>query len=144
MAEHDAIEINAAVTIPREELLLRASRSGGPGGQHVNTSSSRIELVWDVAGSPSIDETQRRRLLTRLASRLDSHARLRLVAQDERSQLRNREAVIERFREIVAAALVVPRIRKRTRVPSQSKRARLDTKRMRGELKRERQRPKEE
>jgi ribosome-associated protein len=144
MAEHDAIEINAAVTIPREELVLRASRSGGPGGQHVNTSSSRIELVWDITGSASIDDGQRHRLLTRLASRLDSYGRLRLVAQEERSQLRNRVAVVERFREIVAAALVVPRTRKRTRIPKQSKRARLDTKRKRGALKRERQRPKED
>ncbi|HEY3934041.1 MAG TPA: alternative ribosome rescue aminoacyl-tRNA hydrolase ArfB [Gemmatimonadales bacterium] len=144
MAEHEPVEISAALTIPRDELLLRASRSGGPGGQHVNTSSSRIELVWDVATSPSLDETQRSRLLSKLASRLDSDGQLRLVAQDERSQLRNREAVLQRFREVIAAALVVPRARKRTRVPRQAKRARLDSKRKRGALKRERQRPTEE
>ena len=144
MAEHAAIRVSGALTIPRDELVLKASRSGGPGGQHVNTSSTRIELVWDVAASPSLDQAQRAHLLTRLATKLDSQGKLRLVAQDERSQLRNREAVIERFIQLVARGLVVPRKRKRTRPPAASRRARLESKRKRGALKRERRPPTEE
>ena len=144
MAADDSLEISPALSIPRDELTLRASRSGGPGGQHVNTSSTRIELVWDVAASPSLDEAQRVHLLQRLRTRLDSTGRLRVVAQEERSQLRNREAAIARFVEIVAIALVVPRQRKRTRPPASSKRARLDTKRKRAAIKRDRRPPTEE
>lgn len=140
----EPIAVSDTLAIPREELVLRASRSSGPGGQHVNTSSTRVELVWDLAASPSLDDASRARLLTRLASRLDTAGNLRLVAQEERSQLRNRQAVLERFAEIVSAALVIPRARKRTRPSRAAKRARLDTKRKRGAQKRERQRPTEE
>lgn len=138
------IRIAANLTIPLDELLLRASRSGGPGGQHVNTSSSRIELVWNVAESASLTDEQRRHLLARLATRLDSAGKLRVVAQEERSQLRNREAATERFREIVARALVVPRKRKRTRPPASAKRARLESKKIQSAKKRDRRRPVEE
>ena len=144
MPDGDAIRVSPALTIPRVELVVRASRSGGPGGQHVNTSSTRIELVWDVASSPSLDDRQRAYLLKRLATRLDAHGKLRIVAQEERSQLRNREAAIERFTGVVARALVVPKPRKRTRPPAASKRARLESKKQRGALKRERRRPLEE
>lgn len=144
MAADDSIRVSPALAVPRDELLFRATRSGGAGGQHVNTSSSRIELVWDVATSPSLDEQQRVYLLMRLKSRLDSAGQLRLVSQDERSQFRNREAAIERFVQIVAAALVVPKKRKPTRVPKSAKRARLDSKKKRGALKRDRRRPSEE
>ena len=88
MADDDPIAVGNTLTIPRAELLLKATRSGGPGGQHVNTSSTRIELVWDVASSPSLDDAQRAHLMARLASRLDSQGKLRLVSQDERSLLR--------------------------------------------------------
>jgi ribosome-associated protein len=144
MPDDSSIHVSATLSVPRDELEMKASRSGGPGGQHVNTSSSRIELVWNVSTSPSLDEYQRVHLLSRLASRLDSQGRLRLVSQDERSQLRNREAVIERFVDIVARALVVPKRRKTTRVPKSAKRARLDSKKKRGALKRDRRRPMEE
>ena len=77
----DILRLSARVAIPRDELTLRASRSGGPGGQHVNTSSTRIELVWNVLDSPSLDDATRAHLLTRLASRLDTRGALRLVAQ---------------------------------------------------------------
>ena len=76
MADSDPIEISAGVLVPREELVLRASRSSGPGGQHVNTSSTRIELVWDIAASPSLDDDTRARLLQRLASRVDSAGKM--------------------------------------------------------------------
>jgi len=139
-----AVRITASLAIPRAELELRASRSGGPGGQHVNTSSTRIELVWDIANSPSLDDAQRQRLLTRLASRLDSRGSLRLVAQDERSQLRNRELVIQRFRDVVARALAVPKARRPTRPTAASKRTRRVAKERRSTLKRNRRRPEEE
>jgi ribosome-associated protein len=144
MADDDGIRIGTTLTIPRDELVLKATRSGGPGGQHVNTSSTRIELVWDVASSPSLDESQRAHLMTRLASRLDTQGKLRLVAQDERSQLRNREAALARFIDVVTHGLIVPRKRKRTRPPAASKRARLESKRKRSALKRDRRPPTEE
>ena len=144
MPDNDEIVVSPALTVPRTELLFRATRSGGAGGQHVNTSSSRIELVWDITASPTLSDHQRVYLLKRLATRLDSQGKLRLVSQDERSQLRNREAAIERFVDIVAAALVVPKFRKATRVPKSAKRARLDSKKKRGAIKRDRRRPTEE
>ena len=135
MADEDWIEVTPALRIPRGELVLRASRSGGPGGQHVNTSSTRIELTWDVAGSLSLPDDTRAWLLKRLATRLDSTGQLRLVAQEDRSQLRNREAVLERFRELVARAMAVPKARKPTRPSKAAKRARLDDKRRRAAIK---------
>ncbi|HEY8105987.1 MAG TPA: alternative ribosome rescue aminoacyl-tRNA hydrolase ArfB [Gemmatimonadales bacterium] len=132
------LEVTPAVRIPVGELVYRASRSSGPGGQHVNTSSTRIEVVWDVAGSTALSDADRARLLTRLGTRLDSAGRLRLVSGAHRSQLRNRDAVTERLRTVVAAALAVPKRRKRTRVPASVKKERLEAKRRRSALKRTR------
>jgi ribosome-associated protein len=140
MADEDWIEVTPALRIPRSELVFRATRSGGPGGQHVNTSSTRIELTWDLAGSLSLPDDTRRWLLQRLATRLDSTGQLRLVAQDERSQLRNREAALARFRDLVARAMVVPKTRKPTRPSKAAKRARLEEKKRRGAIKKERRR----
>ena len=133
--------VGPALSLPLAELEYRASRSGGPGGQHVNTSSTRIEVWWDVAGSPALTEEQRARLLARLATRLDSTGRLRLVSSGSRSQLRNREEVTERLRDLVAAALRVPKPRKRTRPSRAAKAARLEAKRRRSTTKRERRPP---
>ncbi len=144
MPQDGFLEITPAVRIPLGELEYRASRSSGPGGQHVNTSSTRIELVWDVAASTGLTEEHRARLLTRLASRLDSTGRLRLVSGEFRSQLRNREAVTERLRSVIAAGLATPKRRKRTRVPAAVKAARLEAKRRRSALKRTRGRPPKE
>ncbi len=135
------LRINGRLAIPRAELHYQASRSGGPGGQHVNTSSTRIEVWWDVASSPSLTDAQRARLLERLASRLDGNGRLRLVSAAHRSQLQNREAVTERLAEVVAAALVVPKTRRPTRPSRAEKQRRLDEKKRRGAVKRERRRP---
>ena len=140
MADEDWIEVTPALRIPRSEVVLRASRSGGPGGQHVNTSSTRIELTWDVAGSLSLPDETRAWLRRRLATRLDTTGQLRLVAQEARSQLRNREAVLERFRELVARAMVVPKTRKPTKPTKAAKRARLDDKKRRAAIKKERRR----
>ena len=130
--------VSPALAIPQAELEVRATRSAGPGGQHVNTSSTRIEVVWDVAASPTLGDEQRARLLARLASRLDTSGRLRVVAGTRRSQLQNREAALARLVELVAAALVVPKRRRPTRPTRASKERRLSEKRRRGEKKRER------
>jgi ribosome-associated protein len=110
----------------------------------VNTSSTRVEVWWDVAASPALTEEQRQRLLARLASRLDGAGRLRVVSGASRSQRRNREAVTERLRELVAAALVVPKVRKRTRPSRAAKAARLEDKRRRSATKRDRRAPRGE
>jgi ribosome-associated protein len=141
MPDAPTLDVSPALQLPLAELEYRASRSGGPGGQHVNTSSTRVEVWWDVAASPSLSEEQRQRLLARLASRLDGAGRLRLVSSGSRSQLRNREEVTERLRELVARALVVPKVRKRTRPSRAAKAARLEQKRRRAALKRDRRRP---
>lgn len=132
------LEITAAVWVPAHELEYRASRSGGPGGQHVNTSSTRIELVWDVVATTALDDAQRALVLARLGPRLDAAGRIRLVSSGSRSQLRNREAGTERLRRLVADALVPPRPRKRTRPTAAAKARRLDAKRRRSALKRTR------
>ncbi|HRP07619.1 MAG TPA: alternative ribosome rescue aminoacyl-tRNA hydrolase ArfB [Gemmatimonadales bacterium] len=140
MSSDGPIYINERLSIPRSELEFKATRSGGPGGQHVNTSSTRIELVWNVTGSPSLWEDERIRLLEKLAHRLDSEGSIRVVAQGERSQLQNREAAVERLAQMVARALVVPKKRKATRPSKASKEKRLEQKRRRGAVKRERRR----
>lgn len=140
MADDGMVRINSRLAIPEGELEYRATRSSGPGGQHVNTSSTRIELVWDVAGSPTLHEDDRVRLLEKLAPRLDTAGRLRLVAQGERSQLRNRDAATARLIDVVRKALVVPKRRKATRPTAASREKRLQQKRQRSTLKRDRKR----
>jgi ribosome-associated protein len=138
----DELSINNRVSIPLSELSFSASRSGGPGGQHVNTSSTRIELWWDLAASPSLDDESRARVASRLASRLVDEGRLlRLVSSGSRSQAQNRAEVIERFRSVLAAALREVKPRKRTRPTKASKEQRLQGKRHRGETKRQRRPP---
>jgi ribosome-associated protein len=144
MPDMGFLEVSPDLRVPLAELEFRASRSGGPGGQHVNTSSTRVEVTWDVAGSPALSEEQRQRLLVRLANRLDGAGRIRLVSSSTRSQLRNREDVTERLREVVAQALVVPKARKRTRTPRAAKAARLENKRRRAATKRDRRPPRGE
>jgi ribosome-associated protein len=135
------LEITPSFQLPFSELDYQASRSGGPGGQHVNTSSTRIELWWDVAKSPSLDAEQRELLLRRLASRLDSDGRLRLVSGNSRSQLRNREAATERLRVLLGSALVPPKKRKATKPSRAAKAARLESKRKRSATKQRRRAP---
>jgi ribosome-associated protein len=137
----NALEITEQLRIPLSELDYQASRSGGPGGQHVNTSSTPIEVWWDVAGSSALSDEQRELLLQRLKPRLDSSGRLRLVSSGTRSQLRNREDVTERLREVVAAALAPRKKRKLTRPSRAAKAARLDAKRRRATTKQRRRAP---
>jgi len=142
MTQPPQLDINDRVSIPLSELSFSASRSGGPGGQHVNTSSTRIELWWDLAASPSLDDESRARVASRLASRLVDEGRLlRLVSSGSRSQAQNRAEVIERFRSVLAAALREVKPRKRTRPTKASKEQRLQGKRHRGETKRQRRPP---
>ncbi|HZA91880.1 MAG TPA: peptide chain release factor-like protein, partial [Gemmatimonadales bacterium] len=94
----NSLLISPDFRIPLSELQYRTSRSGGPGGQHVNTSSTRVEITWNVANSPSLSPEQRTRLLQQLATRLDTEGQLRLVSSGTRSQLRNKEDVTDRLR----------------------------------------------
>lgn len=141
MSDGDAIDglrVNDSVVIPRDELSARASRSGGAGGQHVNTSSTRIELLWNVSTSRVLSDDQRERLLQKLSSRLDGDGNVRVVASDRRSQLQNRESAEARLAELVRAALVVPKKRKATKPSRAAKQARLDSKKRRSDKKKQR------
>jgi ribosome-associated protein len=135
------VVVGPRLTIPGDELVIRASRSGGPGGQHVNTTSSRIELRWDVASSRAPDETQRALLLEQLATRLTNEGVLVLHASEHRSQHRNREAALARLRALVADALLTPEQRRPTRPSRAARKRRMDAKRARGETKELRRRP---
>jgi ribosome-associated protein len=127
--------IGRGATIPLAEVELRASRSSGPGGQHANVTASRVEAVFDVEASRSLTEDQKRRIAGRYGSVV------RAVAQDTRSQTRNRELALERLRSRLEAALIVPRRRRATKPSAAARRRRLDAKRRRAELKRLRGRP---
>src|ERR1051326_2220254 len=102
----NGIVVSPTLTIPASELTFRATRAGGPGGQHVNTSSTRIELLWDVTHSTVITEEERSRLLEKLAARLDSEGMVRVVASDRRSQAQNREPASERLARTFSRGLV--------------------------------------
>jgi ribosome-associated protein len=131
----DDLRIDDRLVIPGDELEVRASRSGGPGGQHVNTTASRVELRWDVRASRALDEVQRDLLLERLASRLTADGVLVLQASEHRSQHRNREAALGRLRTLVVEALVVQAERRPTRPSRSARRRRLDDKRARSTTK---------
>src|SRR5438094_5543809 len=105
----DGIRVAEGTVIPLDEVELRASRSSGPGGQHANVTASRIEAVFDVGASRALSEDQRRRVMARAGPRVVA------IAQDARSQARNRELALERLRSRLAAALAVPRRRRATR-----------------------------
>lgn len=136
-----SIPIRSGVAVPRHELTYRATRSGGPGGQHVNTSSTRVELTWSVATSRALSPELRARALTRLASRLDGRNVLRLVSDRTRSQLQNKEDVTERFVAVLRAALTLPKARRATKVSKGIKAKRLDAKKRHSAKKADRRRP---
>jgi ribosome-associated protein len=124
------IRVTRSVSLPESEIELRTSRSSGPGGQHAQKSETRVEAVFDVESSPSLTDAQKRRVIGRVGTTL------RAVAQDERSQLRNKELATERLVEQLRAALRVERARRPTRPTEASRQRRLDDKRRRGEVKR--------
>lgn len=131
----ETLRINDRLAIPLTELLIRASRSSGPGGQHANVTSSRIEVVWDVRASEVLTDWQRDRILSRLGPTVTA------VSQDSRSQRRNREVALERLAGRIAPALVVERARRATKPSRGAKERRLSAKKRTGETKAGRRRP---
>ena len=131
----DPMVVKRGVAVPLSEISLRASRSSGPGGQHANVTASRVEAVFDVPSSTALSEAQKRRVIERLGPRVTA------VAQDSRSQARNRELALERLRARLASALAVPRARRPTKPTRASRRARLESKRRRSQTKAQRRRP---
>ena len=135
MSEVEGLRVNDAVVIPRAELLFKASRSGGPGGQHVNTSSTRIEVLWNPGTSVALDAAARERVVDKLSSRIDGEGNIRVVASDNRSQRQNRIAAEERLAELIRNALIIPKKRKKTKPSKAAKAKRLDEKKRRAQTK---------
>ena len=133
----DAIRVNGSLALPRGEVELRFSRSSGPGGQHAQRNETRVEAVFDVDASATLTDAQKERVRERIGPVV------RAVAQDERSQSRNRELALERVAEQLRDALRVRRKRRPTRPTRASQERRLDEKRRRGQDKRLRQPPPE-
>ena len=138
MSDDSLLVIDDGVSIPRAELSYHATRSGGPGGQHVNTSSTRVELTWNVSASPALTDAQRERLMMKLRRRIDKDGVLHLASSASRSQHQNREDVTERLRRMIATALEEPKPRRRTRPPAAAKKKRLEEKRRRSDVKKRR------
>jgi ribosome-associated protein len=134
-----SLSVNESVAIPRSELDVRVSRSSGAGGQHVNKTSSRVEIFWNIPSSQAISEEERSRLMEKLASKLTTEGSVRVVASDMRSQSRNRELAEERLAELVRRALIIPKKRRPTRPTKASKEARLEEKKRQAKKKRDRQ-----
>ena len=134
-ATDDRLVVTDSVRIPRHELQVGFSASGGPGGQHANKAATRAELVFDVEASGAFTEAQRARVIARLGPTV------RVVADDERSQLRNRALAEERLAAKLRSALHVPRARRATRPTRGSQRRRVESKKQRGEIKRFRRPP---
>jgi ribosome-associated protein len=134
----DPMRVTRSVSVPLSEVEVRASRSSGPGGQHANVTASRVEATFDVEASTALSDVQKQRVLARTGPRMTA------VAQDTRSQARNRELALERLRDRLAAALAVPRRRRPTRRPAAAEKRRLEQKRRQAERKRGRRPPGEQ
>jgi ribosome-associated protein len=141
LAHDDLLEVAPGVTIYRAELRFRTSRSSGPGGQHVNKVETRVELLFDLAGTPSLTEEQRGRTQAALHSRLDDDGVLHVIADSHRSQYRNREEAVARFVTLLQHALRPRKTRRPTAVPRGVREARLQQKKHRAQTKRLRERP---
>ena len=131
----ESIRVTRSVVLPLREIVMRTSRSSGPGGQHAQTSETRVEAVFDVLASPTLSDAQKRRVVAKTGPVLRS------VAQDERSQLRNRERAVERLVDALRAALQVERRRVPTSPTAASRERRLEDKRRRSDVKRLRRPP---
>jgi len=131
----DPLEIAPGIALPLEEIVLRTSRSSGPGGQHANVTASRVEAVFDVAASSALSPAQKARVIERAGPRVTA------IAQDARSQARNRELALERLAARLAAALARPRARRPTRPTAASKRRRAEAKQQRSVRKQARRPP---
>jgi ribosome-associated protein len=134
----DVIVVDDTHSIPRYELLFRATRGGGPGGQHVNTSSSRVEIRWNPAESSALTPDEKARVTQRLATRIDGEGWIRVAASDTRSQRQNRLLAEQRLASLVARALHVRKKRIKTAPSASSREERLRVKKLRGRRKRER------
>jgi ribosome-associated protein len=130
MTGSESIRVTRSVVLPLAEIQLRTSRSSGPGGQHAQKSETRVEAVFDVEGSTALTDAQKRRVVAKAGPVL------RAVAQDERSQLRNKDLAVERLVESLREALKVPRRRVATKPSAASKQRRLDAKKRRSQVKR--------
>jgi ribosome-associated protein len=124
--------------IPESELVFKASRSSGPGGQNVNKLNTRVTVLFDVAGSPSLSDEQKQQVLIGLSTRIDHSGILHVVSQKHRSQEANRRAAVERLQELVGNALKPKPVRKKTRPPRAARERRLQDKKQRGALKHQR------
>jgi ribosome-associated protein len=124
--------------IAEDELVFKFSRGGGPGGQNVNKVNTRVTVLFDAANSRSFSDEQKKRILKGLASRADKDGMIRAVSQQYRTQKANREAAVERLKELLRKALKKKKVRKKTRVPEAAKRERLEKKKRRGFLKKQR------
>ena len=131
----DLLRIRDGLSLPISEIEIRASRSSGPGGQHANVTASRIEASFDVRESNTLDDVQKARISAKLGPRVTA------IAQDARSQARNRELALQRLAARLNGALHVPRPRTKTKPTAGSRRRRLDDKKRRGDTKRGRQKP---
>ena len=134
----DDILINDLVTIPASELQYTASRSSGPGGQHVNKTDSRIQLRWNVPTTSALSDFLKRRVMIVLASRLTEDGDILLASDSNRSQRRNRDEVTQRLAALVREALVPPKPRRKTKPTRASRQRRLDEKKKRSDVKRQR------
>jgi ribosome-associated protein len=132
----DDVRVGRALTIPSSELEFNFTPSGGPGGQHANRSSTRVELVWNVDDSRVLTPAQRDRIRQALRTRIDSSGNLRLISDAQRSQTRNREDVVGRLARLIGEALKPRRPRVATRATKASKERRLQDKKRRGQVKR--------
>lgn len=130
------IAITDEIYINEDEIVVKVSRSGGPGGQNVNKVNTRVTLFFDVADCDTLSDTQKQRILARLATRADKNGVLRVVSQKFRTQSANRTAAMERLCRLLGEALAPPPIRKRTRAPARAHEKRLEEKKRRSELKR--------
>jgi ribosome-associated protein len=137
----EALTVAPGVQIPLAELQISAISGGGPGGQHVNKSATRIAVQWNVRTSRVLRDDERARIVAKLSSRLDTDGALRIVAGEFRSQQQNRRAALERLQQLVSRALVVPRTRRATKPTRGSVLDRLSEKKQRSATKQQRRRP---
>ena len=132
------IEVTKDIIISEDELVFKASRSSGPGGQNVNKLNTRISLFFNIRECDSFSETQKKKILRSLSTRIDKEGFIRVVSQKFRTQNANRQAAIERLQELLGKALKPKPIRKKTKVPYGAKQKRLEDKKRRGQLKQQR------